>query len=239
MGNDKAVLITGGARRIGAALAIFLAEQGYDIALHCHHSIKEAQAVQQQVRAQGRSCEVFVLNLADTRKIPDFMVQVKAAMPQLSALVNNASVFERAELLQSDELLFDRQFDINLKAPVFLTQAFAGQFGRGCVVNMLDSHITKTHGSHFFYLMSKKSLEDFTVMAARQLGPKIRVNAVCPGVILPSEQEPEGYEEKLKATNPLRVLASMKEVCEAVHWLISNEAMTGQMVFVDGGRHTL
>lgn len=234
-----AVLITGGARRVGAALALFLAERGYDIALHYQTSRQEAEGVAAQVKARGRACELFATDLAQTETLADFMSTVKQRMPDVNALVNNASVFDRGEFLQSDEALFNRQFDVNLKAPVFLTQAFARHFGKGSVVNLLDSNVTKTHGSHFFYLMSKKALADFTIMAARALGPDVRVNGVCPGVVLPSEQESAGYEEKLKATNPLKRLAGVDAVCEAVAWLLAQEAVTGQMIFVDAGQHTV
>lgn len=233
-----AALITGGAKRVGAALAFYLAERGYDIALHYNHSDAEAEHVKSQLRAKGVACELFQADLADTGALAMLMRKVKTTMP-VTLLVNNASVFERSTFTESDEALFDRQFDINLKAPVFLTQAFAREFGKGSVINLLDTNVVKNQGSHFFYLMSKKSLTDFTLMAARQLGPEIRVNGVCPGAVLPSDQNNDDYEKKVAATNPLRSLPTVEDVCEAVYWLTTQPRITGQLLFVDGGQHAL
>jgi pteridine reductase len=236
--SRKAVLITGGARRIGAAISLYFAEQGYDVALHYHRS-KDASKIKKKIEVMGRKCELFPHDLHKISGIPALMNKVKKTMPHCVALINNASIFERAELMQTDEALLDRQFMVNLKAPFFMTQAFAKHFEKGAVINILDTNIVQTHGSHFAYLLSKKTLADFTVMAARALGPKIRVNGVCPGAILPASAKDKEYTEKLKSVIPLKNHPSPMEVAAAAAWLIEQKHITGQLIFVDGGQHVL
>jgi len=237
--TEKAVLITGGAKRVGAAMSRYFATQGYDVALHYNRSKKDALALQKEILAMGVACELFQHDLSDIKGFKDLIMQVQKAMPHCRALVNNASIFERASLMETDETLFDRQFSINLKAPFFLTQAFAKRFGRGCVVNILDTNIVRTDGSHFAYILSKKALAEFTTMAARELGPNIRVNAVCPGIVLPSNELDEQYMKKLSKSLPLGKLANLEQVSSAAYWLCENESVTGQLMFTDGGQHLL
>ena len=237
--SDKAVLITGGARRVGAALAVHFASAGYDVALHYNASEAEAKQMQTECRALGVQCEIFQQDLTDFSSLPKLISQAKQTFPHLGVLINNASVFERSEFLDTDEALFDRQFDANLKAPFFLTQAFAKQVGQGSVVNIVDTDIVTTNGSHFAYLMSKKSLADFTAMAARALGPAIRVNAVAPGCMLPSNQNEEDHEEKMRKLVPMKSHPLLEELCDTVQWLSAQPHITGQMMYVDGGKHLL
>jgi len=238
-GLRRGVIITGGARRVGAVLALYFARQGYDIALHYNRSKTDAQKLQKQIKKLGQRCELFSLDLKNTKNIPALMAKVKKALPHCAVLINNASIFERMEFLKTDEALFDRQMDVNFKAPFFMTQAFAKTFGKGCVINMLDTDIVETRGSHFAYLLSKKALAEFTRMAARALGPKIRVNGVCPGPVLPSGALDDGYLERLVARIPLKKLAALEHVAAAACALCENPGVTGQFVFVDGGQHLL
>lgn len=240
--QNNAVIITGGARRVGAMLALYFAKKGYDIALHYNNSQDEAIRVQEQVLALGRACEIFAHDLQDISGIPNLMAYIHAKMPHVNTLINNASVFERGEFMVTDEELFDRQFAINFKAPFFLTQEFARIFGHNVgvnVVNMLDTNIIGNGGSHFAYLLSKKAFADFTRMAARALGEKVRVNAVCPGIVLPSQEMDEAYMAKLKSSLPLKKNASVGQVVEAVYYLSQSAALTGQFIFIDGGESVL
>jgi NAD(P)-dependent dehydrogenase (short-subunit alcohol dehydrogenase family) len=232
------VLITGGAKRIGHGLSHYFAQKGYDIALHYNSSADAAQALQKEINALGVSCQLFGHDLCDIGGIAPLLEKVHKAMPGCVGLINNASVFERGELMVTDEALFDRQMTVNLKAPFFLSQQFARYF-KGSVVNILDSDIVQNNISHFAYLLSKKSLGDFTQMAARALGPDVRVNAVCPGCILPSIENDTSYEEKMEAIIPLHSHPGVLEVAEAVYWLMQQQHITGQVIFVDGGKHVL
>ncbi len=239
MSAAPALLITGGAKRAGAALARHFAQQGYDIALHYQHSETEARQLRDDIQAHGRACELLALDLRETSALPALVARACEALPRCHALVNNASIFERGEFLDTDEALFDRQFAVNFKAPFFLTQAFARHIKQGCVINILDTDITRTQGSHFAYLLSKKALADFTCMAARALGPRIRVNGICPGFLLPSADVHEQYGKTLAPTLPLKATATLNQVAMAAQWLVEQDGMTGQCLYTDGGQHLL
>lgn len=235
----KAVLITGGARRVGAAMALYFAKHGYDIALHYNRSKADAVRVKKDIEKLGRSCVVFSQDLIRTKELPAFMAKVKKAMPHCAALVNNASIFERNEFMDTNEALFDRQFAVNFKAPFFLTQTFAKTFKQGSVINMLDTDISTAQGMHFAYLLSKKTLAEFTAMAARALGPKIRVNGICPGYVLANSAADAAYIKRVTKELPLKEHATLEAIAEAVLWLSTQRHITGQILFVDGGKHVL
>ncbi len=233
------VIITGGAKRVGAALVRYFAQNNYDIALHYSTSKSEAERLQAEVRALGVNCELFALDLSKIEKIPALMADIKTRMPNVTTLINNASIFTRKSFMETDEAFLDAQMTVNFKAPFFLTQAFAKTFGAGSVVNILDTDISKTNGSHFAYLLSKKALADFTQMAARDLGPKIRVNGVCPGHILPSTQVDMDYGDRLLKIIPLKEHPTPELLAEAAYGLAQNRMMTGELIHIDGGMHLL
>ena len=241
----KAIIITGGAKRVGAALAIYFAEKGFDIALHYNNSHADALNVQKKVRELGQLCELFAADLQETSAIPALMEQIFAKMPHATTLINNAAVFELAEFMETSEELFDQAFALNFKAPFFLTQEFASSCGRqdestgSSVINILDTDISSNGGSHFAYLLSKKTLAEFTRMAARALGEKVRVNGVCAGIMLASDKKDEEYMARLEQTLPLKQNASVEQVAEAVYFLSQNQAITGQLLFIDGGKNLL
>jgi pteridine reductase len=234
-----ALLITGAAKRVGRAVALHFAHAGYDIALHYNDSQKEAEAAAAEVRALGVACELFQADLGDVSECKPLVSKASVAFPQLSVLVNNASVFDVGRFLESDAALYAKEFSINTTAPIFLTQAFAKIVKRGAVINMLDTKITSNKHSYFFYLLSKKTLAEFTNMAAVELGPDIRVNAVCPGHVLASGKWGEDYQTRLESALPLGKIAQLADVAEAVYSLVNNKSLTGQFIFVDGGEHLL
>ena len=241
---SKAVIITGGARRVGAALAVYFAEKGYDIALHYNNSLDDAKIVQKKVQELGKICELFTADLQKTSQIPALMAEIFAKMPHASTLINNAAVFQRAEFMETSEELFDHEFAVNFKAPFFLTQEFASSCeALACtgssVINMLDTDISGSGGSHFAYILSKKNLAEFTKMAARALGEKVRVNGICAGIMLASDARDEEYMERIKKTLPLKQNASVEDVAEAVYFLSQNQLITGQLLFIDGGKNLL
>jgi pteridine reductase len=237
--SQKALIITGGAKRVGAVLAKHFASNGYDIALHYHHSESEAQTVKADIEALGKRCMLFQQDLADIAALPAWMERIHTALPHCTALINNASIFGRATFMDTDEAFYDRQMDINFKAPFFITQAFAKRFAKGTVINIIDSNITQSHGSHFAYLLAKKTLAEFTVMAARALGPQISVNAICPGCILPADDTDAHYVEKMRDAIPLKRHPIPQNIAETALWLTEQTSITGQLIYVDGGMHVL
>lgn len=229
-----AALVTGGAKRLGREIALRLAQQGYDIALHYNHSKQAAQQTAADIEALGTQCSIFQADLADTDQCGALIEQAKQAYPDLRVLINNASVFDRGPFMNSDKALYDAQHNINVIAPIFLTQAFARGGQQGYVVNMIDASVAKNSHSYFFYLLSKKSLLEFTKMAAAELAPHIRVNGVCPGYVLPAPEFGDEYKVKLEAQLPMQKVATPDEVARAVAALIEMN-VTGQIIYVDGG----
>ncbi len=233
----NAALITGGAKRIGRAIALALAGEGYDLAIHYNTSAAEAEELAGQVVAAGRRCELLSCDLADTGRLAAMMEEAFRRLPHLSALVNNASIFERGTFLETDEAFLDRAMAVNFKAPFFLCQAFARRARAGGIVNILDTNVTRNVASYFAYSLSKKALRDLTLLAARALAPGIRVNAVCPGAILPPPGEPPEYLDKLISKVPLQRAGDGGQIAAAVLYLLRSDYVTGQCLFVDGGRH--
>lgn len=238
--SGKAALVTGAAKRLGRAVALDLARQGYHIILHYHRSEDEAKETASAIRNFGVECELFPQDLEDMAGIEPFMEGVFSCFPECQVLVNSASVFERCAFDETDMTFLMEQFTVNFFAPFFLTQCFARHCkGEGAVVNFLDTYITKNKSPYFAYLLSKKTLAQFTKMAAREIGP-IRVNAVCPGAI---ETLSDGFgdafiEQKVKQL-PLGRIATVGDVVDAVNYSISSKSTTGQLIFVDAGEHLL
>ena len=237
---DAAVLITGGAKRLGRVITLALAQAGYDIALHYHTSHKEAQETASHVKALGRTCHLFQADLQQVDTLPGLMSQVVDTMPHCSVLINNASLFERVPFMETTPAAYHKHLTINAAAPFFLIQAFATQCKAAAqVINILDTHITRKNSPYCSYLLSKQLLMHITEMAAVELGPRIRVNAVCPGIVLPSGDHDTAYMQKKAKTVPLATTATPDMVAEAVLHLLQLPSLTGQMLFVDGGERLI
>ncbi len=233
----KTALITGAARRIGKALALGLSAAGYRIALHYHSSAKDAQAVREQIRQQGGGCEVFACDLEDETAASLLIERVRAVFPDLGLLINNASVYSGGDLRTEDLAVFNRNFNVNFKAPYILTREFARQCRVGHVINILDANMTRNRSATTSYLLSKKALAALTGMTAVALAPLIRVNAVAPGLILPPEGKKEDYLERLSRGVPLQKTGSPEHLIRDILFLVANDNLTGQIIFEDGGMH--
>jgi pteridine reductase len=235
----KAALITGGAVRIGRALTLALAERGFDIALHCRSSEREAVRLAGAVRRAGADCEVFCCDLSDAAAVSELIPAVRQRFPGCRLLVNNASIFERGTLRETSPEDWRRIMAVNLEAPVFLTRDFARVFGGGHVVNLCDAKASGPFSSHFAYGLSKKMLFEFTRMSAVALGPAVRVNAVAPGMILPSSEFGAKDLDRLSRGIPAGRKGSPADVVSAVLFLEDSAYVTGQCVYADGGMHLL
>jgi NAD(P)-dependent dehydrogenase (short-subunit alcohol dehydrogenase family) len=231
------VLITGAAKRLGKAMALYLANKGFSIALHFYSSQREAILLQKQIQANGGSCTLFHCDLENEKILESLIPKVLKKHPDLRVLVNNASIFEKSTLQETDSVFFDRHFKINFKAPYFLTRDFAKFVDSGQVIQMLDTKITKNLFGYSAYTLSKKVFAEFTKMAALELAPRIRVNGICPGFIL----LPKGNSnlDTWVKNIPLQKKGSEEAVLNAVEFLMENDYITGQLVFVDGGQHLL
>jgi NAD(P)-dependent dehydrogenase (short-subunit alcohol dehydrogenase family) len=235
----KAALITGAGRRIGRAIAFSLASRGFQIALHINRSSAEAEKAADEMRSQGAVCGIFQSDFNDPAAPLDLIRAVHSRFPGLCLLINNASVFERASLRDTEPERFDRIFRINFRTPFFLIRDFSRICGKGHVVNILDTKISSRLVSYFAYSLSKKGLSDLTEMAAKELGPEIRVNGIAPGLILPSAGDTREHFERMGNGIPMRRPGSPEAVVSALDYLLDNAFVTGEILFVDGGEHVL
>jgi pteridine reductase len=234
-GGRPAALVTGGAVRLGRALALALAEAGYDIALHYGRSAEAAEQTAAEIRALGVECQLFQLDLVDVDGVPRLLEQARAALPGLRALVNSASAYAQATIGATTAAIFDQQLAVNLRAPFFLTQAFARQVGVGHVVNIIDNKIAFNQYQYAAYLLAKQALADLTRMAALEFAPGVRVNAVAPGVVLPAGTRSPEYIAWRVGGIPLRRQGAPAEIARAVLYLLGSDFVTGQILTVDGG----
>ncbi|MBI5242019.1 MAG: SDR family oxidoreductase [Elusimicrobia bacterium] len=234
----QAALVTGGARRLGRAISLALARAGADVVVHCHRSVAEAGALVRELRGLGRGAWVERAALDDAAQAEElFAAASRSAGGRLDILVNNASIFPKGRLGELDPADLDRNIRVNAFVPFVLGRALARERRGGCVVNMLDSRIMDYDAEHAAYHISKRVLATMTRMMALEFAPRVRVNAVAPGLVLPPPGEDDAYLKRFKRTNPLERHGSAEEVAEAVLFLARSGFITGQTVFVDGGRH--
>lgn len=228
-------MVTGGAARIGKALCVNLAEKGYDIALHYNSSEERALETKAEILRAGARCELFRADLSSPPNAVKLAADAADAFAGLRVLVNNASVFRDAGFRDVTPEFLETDFAVNFKAPFFLSQSFSERVPRGLIVNFLDTRVGKNSTSHFAYNLAKKCLYHLTKMLARELAPDIRVNAVCPGVILPPAGQGSDYLERMSRGLPMARHGTLSDVTEAFNYLLENGYVTGECLMVDGG----
>jgi NAD(P)-dependent dehydrogenase (short-subunit alcohol dehydrogenase family) len=235
-----AALVTGGARRIGAAIVRRLAGEGFAVAIHCHDSRVAAEALAAEIVAAGGRATVVVADLVDPVQVDALVPAAVAALGPLSLLVNNASMFAADTLLDFEVTTWNRQFSVNIRAPSALARAFARQLPegtQGAIVNIIDQRVWKLTPEFYSYTLSKAALWAATRTMAQTLAPRIRVNAVGPGPTLPNPHDgPSGVAREAAGT-PLGRQVAPAEIADAVLWLARASAVTGQMIAVDSGQH--
>lgn len=239
---SKSVLITGAARRIGRTLALRLAADGWAVAVHHHRSGDAAADVVAEITASGgRACAVQG-DLTDASAAERLVRTGSEELDGLTCLINNASVFEYDEPTTVTTEGWANHMDVNLKAPVFLTQAFAAGLPKGCaanVINILDERVWKFAPTHFSYTISKSALWVATRTFAQALAPHVRVNAIGPGPTLPNAQQTAEDFERENSHMLLQRGTTPEEIADAVVFILGAPAMTGQMIALDGGQHLL
>ncbi len=229
-------LITGSAKRIGQEIALKLASIGYKIALHCNKSMNEAEVLANKI-SKISTCTIFSNDLSKEDELLSLISLVKKKFPDLNLLINNASVFQKTSILNTNIDVFNQNLNINFKAPFFLTRDFALKCKKGQIINMLDAKIVHNDISYASYTLSKKALADLTKISAKELAPNIRVNGIAPGYILAPEEQNSCYLKKRPKTILLQRKGEPEEIIKAIEFLIHNTFITGQFIFVDGGDH--
>lgn len=235
--NKKTALVTGAARRMGEAVALGLARANCNVILHYRTSGAAANALAERLRDQGVRAWTSCADLADPAQATQLMDHAIRDAGPIDFLINNAGIFPEQSLRELSPDDVHANIDINAVAPLLLVRRFAAQDREGAVVNFLDARIVDYDREHVPYHLSKRMLYTLTRMMAVEFAPKVRVNAVAPGLVLPPEGKDAGYLEGLKHTNPLNRYGSAGGVVEAVLFLLRSGFVTGQVIFVDGGRH--
>lgn len=238
MGEAGAALITGAGVRVGRAIALHLAGQGWDVGLHYNASEAPARALADELQALGARVGLYGADLTDTTAHEALAAAFCADFPNARLLVNNASIYEHDRLETLDPVLWRRHLDINTLTPVLLAKAFATHVRQpASVVNFLDQKLKAPTPDFFSYTLSKMALGDATTLLAMALAPKVRVNAVAPGLLLPSGGQTQAEYEDIVADTPLGVAPSLDEICRLISFFADAPAVTGQVVLIDGGRH--
>lgn len=240
MTDARVMLVTGSARRLGAACVRELHQRGWRALIHCHHSLHEAQALAAELNQQrAGSVAVLQADLADIAGLPALANAALQQWGRIDALVNNASSFYPTALATATPAQWQELFASNAQAPYFLIQALlpALQASHGCVVNMADIHGSRPLAGHSIYSMAKAALLMLTQALARELAPTVRVNAVAPGAILWPEDADANKQAQILAGIPLQRPGTPEDIARTVAFLLEEAPyITGQVIAVDGGR---
>jgi NAD(P)-dependent dehydrogenase (short-subunit alcohol dehydrogenase family) len=229
-------LVTGSAHRLGKAFALSLARMGYSIALHYRGSAAEADHTVKEIRALGVDCLPIRADLTVPEKIDFLFSLVDEFNAPLKVLVNSAAVMPVGKPQELNLKDWDAAIDLNLRAPFLLAQQAAKRMtSGGLIVNITDIGAQKAWSRYPSYTVSKAGLESLTRMLARAFAPGIRVNAIAPGLVLPSDVVTKEKWDKLVEKLPLKRAATLDEITSALEFLIKNEYITGQTIVVDGG----
>ena len=235
--RGRTALVTGAAKRLGRAIALALAEEGADVVVHYRRSAEEAGQVVAAVEARGRRAWALPADLAERGAAEGLFDRAAAAAGRIDILVNNASVFPADTVLDFTAESLAENVQVNAMSPLALCRRLAAAGGGGDIVNLLDCRVEDYDRRHAAYHLSKRMLLALTRMLALELAPGVKVNAVAPGLILPPPGEDEGFLAANAHTNPLRRHGSPADVARAVLFLVASPFVTGQVLYVDGGRH--
>jgi hypothetical protein len=230
-------LVTGAARRLGRATALALAEAGAAVIVHHNTSGGEAAEVVDAIRAGGGAAWTLQGDLRDARRCVELVAKAADLAGGLDVLVNNASIFPADRITETRPADIERCVSVHVTAPLLLSRALASRCERGHIVNMLDAKIHEYDDAHASYHLSKRMLLTLTRMLALELAPAIAVNAVAPGLILPPKGKDAGYLDALADSNPMHTHGTPEDVARAVLYLVTSRFVTGQVMYVDGGRH--
>jgi NAD(P)-dependent dehydrogenase (short-subunit alcohol dehydrogenase family) len=236
---EGVALVTGGGRRIGAHLARTLAARGYAVAIHYRSSAAEAEALAEEIAHGGGRAAALHADLSDPAQLEELIAAAHAALGPVTVLVNNAAVFEHDRANDFTLAQWDQQLATNLRAPVVLARQFARLLpadATGLVVNLLDQRIAAPSRGYFSYTLSKLALAAATELLAAALAPRVRVNGIAPGLALISGAQSEADFARLVDRTPLGKGSSPDAIARALIYLLETDVVTGQILFVDGGR---
>ncbi|MFK5975893.1 MAG: SDR family oxidoreductase [Sulfurovum sp.] len=236
MNSNKWAMVTGGSDRIGKSIVLQLVKMGYNIIIQYNTNEDKAKKLQKKLQKQDLVCHIIqidFLNIKETqKKIKDIFNKYN-----ISVVVNNSSSFLNSSILDDGLKTFNKVIKINLTIPYLIIKSFLKIRKKGLIINILDTKITQNETLHLDYLLSKKFLLSATELLAFQSAPKVRINAISPGLILPPEDKDINYLKELSKKIPLKKIGDTNHIQEALKFFIKNKFVTGQNIFLDGGEH--
>ncbi|MGD2206449.1 MAG: SDR family oxidoreductase [Anaerolineae bacterium] len=238
--DARVAIVTGGAVRLGRSLALALAEEGVLLAIHYNASGGPAEETVAQIKSLGSDALSIQADLSRPGQAPSLIARAAARFGRLDILINSAAIFEPADLAHTTEAAWDRHFAINLRAPFFLSQAFAAHVGKGRpahIVSIADWRGLRPDTAYVAYSLTKSAVLAMTKALSLALAPNIQVNAIAPGAILPPPGKDQSYLDALAQNIPVRRVGSPTEVAKALIFLLKSDFVTGETIFVTGGEH--
>ena len=235
---SKIALVTGAGKRLGAAIAKALAEDGYRLWIHFNRSAESAGQVVEQIRATGGEAEAVQFDLGNTETLTPLV----RGLGQIDVLVNSASVFDHdtADALDAGEI--QRILNVNLVAPALLASVMAERHetrNSGCIINLLDQKLFNLNPDHFSYTLAKAGLHTATEMMAMQFAPRVRVNAIAPGLTLPAPGMTDAEFEHAHRDNPMEGGSTPEDIVRTARFILASPVMTGETILMDGGEHLM
>lgn len=238
----KNVLVTGAAKRLGRAIALDLADAGWNVALHYNTSRKDAESAAEAVRAKGVRAALLQADLSQEEQNQVLVARAAAAIGPLTALINSASIFENDDWQSATRASWDTHVEVNLRSPLVLSQHFAAQLPdgeAGSIINIIDQRVLKPNPQFLSYSLSKAGLSWLTTTLAQGMAPRVRVNAVGPGPVLRNQRQSAADFDRQRSATLLGHGADPADICAAVRYLLDAPSVTGQMIAVDGGQHLI
>jgi NAD(P)-dependent dehydrogenase (short-subunit alcohol dehydrogenase family) len=237
--NAKKIIITGGATRIGAAIAKKLSGPGVEIVIHYNKSKSIAEKL--KIELSEKKTRVYLVkgDLSKEQDLKKIIELSKIKLKYFDCLINNASLFENDKLESFTSKSWDNHINVNLKAPAYLSKEFAKNVKRGNnnVINIIDQRVFKLTPYFFSYTLSKTGLYTLTKTSAMSLAPKIRVNGVAPGPTIKNQRQSETHFRKQYLATPLKRQVNVEQICNTVDFFIKNISITGQVIAVDSGQN--
>lgn len=240
--SPRVALVTGGAKRIGRAIALTLARRGWDVAVHYGQSATEAASLVAQIQALGRRAVALQCELSDPEAVRSLLARAISALGPIECLVNNASLFEQDTAQNFSAASLDKHMQVNLTAPLLLAQALFAATApqqQACVINLLDQKLCNLNPDYLSYTLSKSALQCATITLAQAFAPRLRVVGISPGISLLSGTQSEAEFALAHQQTPLGRSSTAQDIADTVCFVADARAITGTTILVDGGQHLI
>jgi len=240
--KNKNLLITGAATRIGKAIALHFAKQGWNVAIHYFKSSADAKKLKKKIEKYFIKVVLVKANLKNTKQVKEIIPLAKKKLGTINCLVNNAALFEKDDILNFTNESWNNHLNINLLAPAILIKQFSKQASKkniSNIINIIDQRVFKLTPIFMSYTLSKSALHTLTKTMAMRLSPNIKVNGIAPGPTIKSKRQSTKHFNKQAGSTLLKKPVGLKDICDTVEFLINNNSITGQVIAVDSGQNLM